>query len=1391
MPLHSLPINTLDWTTFQKFCTDLLKLDTGIVDSREYLKTGSKQDGIDIYASTEESEKIIVAQCKKKLYISPSEIQDIVNLFLDGKFRDKTKEFILCTSFDFSAKENHENALNDVRDKLKKNKIEFRVWDFDGINAHLRSNSSDQYIGLVYRYFRHEVTVEFYGPAYAKYIERLNLPERRSYNFNIAFYIPRNIQILDDQQTSTSLSLQEIIREKYKSHSSAIKLILTASAGIGKSIEVRHTVNYLISEYKDIFPIYADLRNYDGQELDVFLFGSDALNNNIPNERLFLILDGLDEVSPELFPIIIKKFNSFIQRRPVHFLLSVRSNFIDKNNLPISDAQLCFLNNLTEIDVKNFTKLQLAEKSDIFLDELKKHNFFEYCFTPFYLVNLIDLYKSDNFPNNRNELLKKITLKNLHRDIKRYNNKKKINHIFSVAKKIAFLSSIIGKTAVSTAELKQFEIDDDDIELLDNLSIIEKHTSTFVEDKWSFQHKNIQEYLTAEILSGTTNINAIKDIIFVNGNGLKQVNQRILNSLSFLISNETTSDKLFNEILQELLEHDPEVLLKFESDKLRKEIRDRIFLKIWNKYKAEDLSLYSSNKFCLQDIANFCIIDRQKIEFLLNEVTNGNNIGLTRNALVLLINDQHTPPNKALIRTSLSKVLYDDQTCNSIKGQILGTLHACKILSKANFEDYLNSNLDTKNIDIREAFLTIIKTERISGYTQFILDSIDIFETEDIDIYDSIVSYYIKDTLCTPLTVGDLSQFLRYLVNNPNRVDRFEDSNKIVFESYEINTLFSNIDAFAKENKEIIILVYKLMTKLELVEFENSFFTFFVGFFKQLDLNDFIFKKALKWKKTLHFSVPFLSIKNLQDLQNLSKGSEQDIIALDNILKMCFYQDEQLFNEIKRYWPYGEHYEIPDFEKPLTNDDIKIVKDQEKQSILLDRNLFFDQASNIFKCYGSNEIKDYLDLMKSGEIDQYMRSLALTEIGLYSRGKSLTLEEFIEIYSNDKTWDNFKIKSIINMLKERNRSSPINNNLLLFARQWCEQQIGTEDFEDFFWADENGNFQFNYKKIKVFELYKILRFEMSDEMYRKILIYDLYPHVSSNSITQFIIENTGDMEKLKEKIIFNLQNRKFPSNILLNHLYAGKKLNMEGIIDIAYNELLSRKDIDSQSKMHLSKLYLELGGDLEDILDEESTKSRILENGDDTSLEWYLFDLALQEGHNWANQFVDILVGNISNYQIHRRAKLINYLFRTKNDKAIKIWISESIKVGEDILSTSRNNSISIYLKELSLEKTIQSMLKGLKELYYNGNYEDYNNSNSIYEAIIFNIKGLLENNSDAFSYLTQGLKQLKSEFQDDNIKRNIQNLILTFNNHYFNTVVNNYSIVDAKQILATISDRS
>lgn len=1387
MHKHDLPLDSLDWTTFQKFCTDLLKVEKNTIDSREYLQSGSKQDGIDIYVTKRDSEKLIVAQCKKKKYISPSEINKIIDLFLKGKFKDKTNEFILCTSFNFSAKEKHEVELDSIRTRLKLNNIELRIWDFDGINTLLRGNSSDKYIAIVYHYFRHDITIEFYGTAYSKYIESLNLPKRRKYDFNITDYIVRNAQILNDNQTHRPTSLQEVIKHKFDS-SSLVQIILAASAGVGKSIELKNCVNFINSSYKDIFPIYADLRNYNGEELDIFLFGSDTLNNNIPNDRLFIFLDGLDEVSPDLFHVIIKKINSFIQRKPTNFLLSVRTNFIDKNNSPISNANLYLLENLTKGDIKNYIIQQLSGKSEIFIAELYKYKLFDYCYTPFYLVNLIDFYKNGNFPKNRSDLLKCITLKNLHRDIERYSDKEKINSIFSISKKIAFLSSLIGKTAISTHELEQFDINKDSIQLLGNLSIIEKNTSTFSGDKWFFKHKNIQEYLTAEILSTAANVDLVLDLLFVKENGLKQVSQRMMNILSFLISNESISEGLFNTLLTELIENDPEVLLEFESDKLTIEVKDAIFFKIWSKYKTNGLSLYSSSKFTLQDFASFCIIDKPKVKFLLNEVEFEKNIGLIRNALVLLISDSHTPPIKEVITSTLNRVLYNNQTSNSIKGHILETLHGCKILSKLNFTDYLKSDLDVKNIQIRESFLRIIKAEKMYGYNDFILESIEVFESDISHIYDHTVSYYIKDTLCNPQIADDLTVLLKYLITNPNKIDYFQESEKIIFESYELDTLFTNAIPLATKDKRIIPLVYKLMLKLEMIEFEYSIFDLFIQFFKQLDISNIIFEKSLKWKRTLYFCTSFLSLKNIPYLEELAKSNEQSKTTLTAILSICYKQDEILFEEIKKHWKLNEGYEFPTFEKAMSRDEIKAQNDLEKQSMLLNRNLFIEEVTNIFTNYGSNEIRNYLDLIKSGKVKD-LNSLALKEIGRWSRKNHLTLNEFTGRYSDQKIWGDFKINSIMGMLRERNRSNPIDDDLLLFAKDWCLTKINKDEFEDCFTQGKNGDFDFNREKLRIFELYKMLRFKMSDEMYFKLLLYDLYPPMTSNSITQFILENTQDIEKLKQKITYNLQNKKLPQNILLNHIYIGKELNISGIIDIAYNELLKRKDLTSQSKIHLSRFYLNLGGELEDIIDENIIKLRILNNDSDISFEWYIFVTALQKEYDWACSIVDTLVFQIEKFETHIRSKLINYLFTSNKDNAIRTWISESIKISENILSDKLNNNVNKHIKELNHETAITSLINGLKEIYSTIINDNFDNHTSIYQAVISNLNTLIENNPDAFSYLTLELHRIKSDFPNNGIKEIIQNQILTFNNHYFNTKVTDFSIKDAKEIFSAITD--
>src|ERR1700744_6568672 len=101
--LNELPIyETLTWDDYQTFCTDVLSQVPGVVDSREYLLQGNKQEGIDVYATRRDSDKKIVIQCKLKEYLPPQDVDDLITEFLNGSFVSEVNEFILCTSYDLS-----------------------------------------------------------------------------------------------------------------------------------------------------------------------------------------------------------------------------------------------------------------------------------------------------------------------------------------------------------------------------------------------------------------------------------------------------------------------------------------------------------------------------------------------------------------------------------------------------------------------------------------------------------------------------------------------------------------------------------------------------------------------------------------------------------------------------------------------------------------------------------------------------------------------------------------------------------------------------------------------------------------------------------------------------------------------------------------------------------------------------------------------------------------------------------------------------------------------------------------------------------------------------------------------------------------------------------------
>lgn len=1387
MPNHTLPLEALEWTIFQKFCTDLLLIESDSVDAREYLKSGSKQGGIDIYVSKNGSEKLTVAQCKKKEYISPKELDEIIDLFLTGKFSYQSNEFILCTSFDFSSKKNHEEKLEQIRNQLRENNIDLKVWDLEGINSHLRTNASQAHIAVVYRYFRHENTLDFYGAAYTSYINTLNLPKRNKYKFEVLNYIARKVEFKSTPEQGELSTLSAYIKSELNKSATPIQILLTAPAGVGKSVELQYISHQLSSDNTDIYPLCMDLRDYNGEELETFLFSSEEKLKNVPNHQLFLILDGLDEVSIDKYVTSTKKINSFLQRKDANILISARSNFIDVGTPSIRNVKVCVLNNLTKADINHHIKNELGEEDDLFKSAVKKYGFDDYLTIPFYLINLIELYKINNrtFSTSRRNLLKDILLKNLAMDKFKYSNEELVDEIFILAKNIAFSISVLGKTVITTKEMQNLGYNKTKIDELDRLSILKKDKSSISDDNWSFQHKNIQEYLTAEVLANSKNIEQVLDILFIDERSKTQVNPRMLNTLSFLISNESLQMEVRGAIIDKLISQDPESLVNFEKDKIPAKLRDELFYKVWEIYKSKGLSLYTANRFKLEDFAEFSAIDKKKTLFLLEELQIGLNMNLIDDALNLIALNPKKYLVKDDIKNKLHSLLYGDLYPTPVKGTILTTLYFCKILTENNFNDYLTSGLDIKNYDIRAPLLKIIRWGNYKEYGTFILDSIEIFETDKQKINNSSVSYYIKNTLCNLKGAGDIIEILKYLVNNPQRIDLYHGSEKIVFENHELNKIFTNAATIANDDTKIAVMVYKLMRKLEHIEHEWPIFNLFISFFHDLGISHIIFEKLQRWTNNVHLSSPFISINNLHYLEDLANEGTDGRQKAINLLNLCFHQNERLFDEIKNKWENIDGFVFPTFQKSKTQQELADEANLKNQKLLVNQNLFLQEVKDIFQVIGKDGVIDWTSLYKKPGIVSYNDSIALTEILRENKKKEIKLKEIIDKYSDKDMWQRFKIKMIISMLNDRNRRTSIDTQLIKYAEGWCLQMLLTLDFHNMFNEKEDGSYTVNSKKNDVIQIYRELRFKIKDELYLKLLVAENYlNHSNKKSLTRVIVDNISSIEELKKTVIWNIRNSKLASTALMNHFQICEELKIKEGLELIYSCIKEKKITKPDFLVELSNIYINLGGDHSDLLETEEISEK-LKNGTAGEYDWFLFEKETESDSKWTTALLEALTQKINSFVLHHQIRIINNLILTGNTKGLDLWIEKSIAHNKDILSERRNQLIEKGIRNINAIDAINSLSSGLEKIYKKGLHIGYDHFESIYLAVT-NLLGIpTENDSDIFEYLQKKLNELKIHFNNKTIEEDINYQIDRCTDHYFRTKKDGYSFEQVKKLLS------
>ncbi|MBI9034615.1 MAG: SMEK domain-containing protein, partial [Bacteroidales bacterium] len=438
-------------------------------------------------------------------------------------------------------------------------------------------------------------------------------------------YIPRIVSNKDGK-----FQLIELV-EKEKLN------VLLAYGGYGKSTELKQLAG--VFSKKDNWLCYLlNLRDYSSRmDLEKYInYSCKNWTNHYSDQKVLILLDALDEIGLDYQGDIFNEVKLLLKKYSdrLHILISCRTNFIRKaipninkeNTEEDRDFVAAYLNELTDTDIDKHIE-ERCDKPEDFKTEIAVNKIREIIRSPFFLTYSIQLFdRKGKLPNSKAQFFKEIINHRLETEevdkgtvvanlIEETEKDEIINHL----EKLAFIMLMNGQFQVSKSDLKTIIGDRTTINSL--LRIINKKDAHYF-----FEHNNFQEYFAAKVLSRLS----IERIISIIAHPeINKILPTWLNATTFLFSILEESNPLLKQLLEWIFDNDPEVVIRFEKDKLSEKQRFLFFKRIFENNKEKGTWI-NSNKFQLHDLAEFGQ-SNEAINYMVEEI--GNNKHHRRNRL--------------------------------------------------------------------------------------------------------------------------------------------------------------------------------------------------------------------------------------------------------------------------------------------------------------------------------------------------------------------------------------------------------------------------------------------------------------------------------------------------------------------------------------------------------------------------------------------------------------------------------------------------------------------------------------------------------------------------------------------------------------------------------------
>jgi hypothetical protein len=1137
------------------------------------------------------------------------------------------------------------------------------------------------------------------------------------------------------------------------------KIILLGNPGIGKSTELKKLAeNIWVDKNNELIPVFRNLKNFTKiSSMEDFV-----ILNYKSYENLLFILDGVDEIV-DIEDFISKLENFIFNNEKIKIVISCRTNVFQKFVKNIFDFKAFRLEDLTFEQGKKLLNKKINYNIDF---DIHDNNLvIDFLKNPFQINLLADyINRNRSLPNNNLVLWESYIESRLSND--RNDKFKRTNLNIPIIKKCSSKISLINELMKSNL-ITEENIFDALNEMQNNFGeflktpFLDKNTG---KEEYFFEHRNIQEYFAALLLSKHS-FEKILNIILIKDSN--KIHPSLNNTVTFLIN--ILEGETFGHLLSWLIVNEPEILFKADKNRISN-FTKRVFQDYFTNHCVnKTFWINTKSSLTVKEIAEFAdSIDNYN--FLINHIKENKHFRVVVSAIEILSFFNLNSINKVdETKHFFIEILKNEEYSIAVKSSVVNCI-GLQLFTK-NDISYLDSILsifkESSNKELNRAILSLLIDENdIDRYFEFIYKEF-LFENNIVEreIDDKVLrgtNYVIIKLIINLKDSNNFIKIVKYF---------FDHNNRFYVSEYELKEIVDKSLEFDKKNPDFTLrLLKELIDKKDNFYFENELNDLITNStneskFKVIEylLSNYSFNEIshelslIVDDKTIDIVVDFLIEKLETEPQEIEIFKNRLSNKKDRSLGKYFYQKfKDLGFIFKEKW-YSDH-EIQKYREDFKN------KPQENFNLLFKRDKLLDKIKEIFN--DSNErldIEMYFSIEKNwykinGHSQRIDTSYEIVRTILAKSKKTLNYDELIS-YIND----NFIINEIINDIENfgKNKLINIDHNQLKFITDWVKKSEVEIDFNSVIDYQNYDRFSLknDYKKWEniIFFLRK-LEVDISDDFLLNSLNLSYVRNFNEEeSLFIFLTNKINSREALRIKVVQNLKDKKFNSFIALEHI----KYALNNKIEESYQDVKSLL-LEDEIKYNLSetlKKYYELTNDIsflkECAANLESQKA------------WDVINIILDNKidndfvRNLSIQYIESLNNDSMKYYL---ANSLNTLFKLNDSRALKYYMNH--------FKDEYNNSLQLEsYNNFNAIENFQDLLDIFDAIYLDKNFErSFNSASNVLNQCIIN----LSSNENTYTKIHEILiiKREELNFQkDDNGIFFINILIDLCENSYYTSM--------------------